>query len=101
MLLLTMMGGLYDQRIRNKLLYHSADMDLDAAIAFIEEREGDPSSSTESSAGGLPSAPPRTPPSQDSSGGVYSTVREYQAGELLSAVAYDESGGVSADKLVD
>ena len=93
MLLLTMMRGLYDQKIRNEPLYHSTDMDLDAAIAFIEEREGDPSSSTDSSAGGLPSAPPKTPPSKlDSSGGGYSTVREYEAGELLSVVAYDKRG---------
>ena len=26
---------------------------------------------------------------------------EYQAGELLTAAAYDERGGVSADELVD
>ena len=76
-------------------------MDIDAAIAFVEEREGKKTSSTESSAGGSPSAPPRTTHSLDSSGGGYSTVREYEAGELLSAVAYDERGGVSADELVD
>ena len=40
-------------------------------------------------------------PSQDSSGGGYFTVRLYEAGELLSAVAYDYRGGVSAEQLVE
>ena len=68
MLLLTMMRGLYDQGIRNELLFHSADIDIDAAIAFIEEREVEPSSSTDdevhtpdSADGGSPSVTPDHP----------------------------------------
>ena len=47
MLLLTMLRGQYDKGIRNELLYQSTDMDLDAAIAFIEEREVEASSGTD------------------------------------------------------
>ena len=44
---LMMLRGLYEQGIRNELLYQSTDMDLDVAIAFIEVREVEASSGTD------------------------------------------------------